>query len=325
MDNLTHSLTGLMLSHAGLNRFYPRATLVLVVSANIPDIDIVAIARGPLYYFEHHRGITHSIAALPVMALLSVLVACAFGRTMRGWLAAWGIAMIGVASHLLLDWTNTYGIRLFLPFSSQYAHLDLINLFDLIIWAVLLLGWLAPMMGKLVSSEIGAKSGAGRGMAIFALSFFLVYDFGRFLSHQRAIEILSSRLYHAGPPTRVAAFPSGAVSPFEWDGWVERPEFVMRFQVNVFQQFDPAAGSIVYKPAPSAAMDAASQAHPFRVFLPFAQYPLWSVSAADNPDGAHNVSVTDWRFPFGATALVDSSNHVISSSFHYGANTTANE
>jgi inner membrane protein len=325
MDNLTHSLTGLMLSQAGLNRFYPRATLVLLVSANIPDIDIVTIARGPLYYFEHHRGITHCIAALPVMALLSALVACAFGRTMRGWLAAWGIACVGVASHLLLDWTNAYGIRLFLPFSSQFAHLDLINLFDLLIWAVLLLGWLAPMMGKLVSSEIGAKSGAGRGMAIFALSFFLVYDFGRFLSHQRAIEILNSRLYDAGPPTRVAAFPGASVSPFDWQGWVERPEFVKRFQVNVLQQFDPAAGVTVYKPAPSAAMDAARQARPFRVFLPFAQYQLWSVTAADNPDGAHNVSVTDWRFPFGATALVDSSNRVVSSSFHYGGNTTANE
>ena len=154
-------------------------------------------------------------------------------------------------------------------------------------------------------------------MAIFALSFFLVYDFGRFLSHQRAIEILNSRLYRDGPPTRVAAFPTGAVSPFEWQGWVERPEFVMRFQVNVLQQFDPTSGAIVYKPAPSAAMDAARQTHPFRVFLPFAQYQLWSVTAADNPDGAHNVTVTDWRFPFGATALVDSSNRVISSSFHY--------
>jgi inner membrane protein len=325
MDNLTHSLTGLMLSRAGLNRFYPRATLVLIVSANIPDIDVVTIARGPLYYFEQHRGITHSIAALPVMALLSVLVACAFGRTMRGWVAAWGIAMIGVASHLLLDWTNIYGIRLFLPFSTEWVHLDLINLFDLLIWAVLLLGWLGPMMGKLVSSEIGARSGTGRGMAIFALSFFLIYDFGRFLSHQRAIEILNSRLYHAGPPTRVAAFPNAGVSPLEWQGWIERPEFVMHFPLNVRQDFDPEAGSIIYKAAPSPAMDAARLAHPFRVFLQFAQYPLWSVSAADSPEGAHDVAVTDWRFPFGATALVDSSNRVISSSFHYGANTTAKE
>src|SRR3984885_8739732 len=207
MDNLTHSLTGLMLSHAGLNRFYPRATLLLIVAANIPDIDFVGIGRGPLYYFEQHRGITHSIAAAPVMALLSVLITCAIARTMRGWVVAWGLALIGVASHLLLDWTNVYGIRLLFPFSSQWFHLDLINLFDLLVWAVLLLAWVAPMIGKLVSGEIGAKSGSGQGLAIFALSFFMIYDFGRFLWHQRAIEILESRVYQGGPPIRAAAFP----------------------------------------------------------------------------------------------------------------------
>src|SRR5579863_7644128 len=245
MDNLTHSLTGLMLSQAGLKRFYPRATLLLVIAANIPDIDVVAIVRGPLYYFEQHRGITHSIAAAPVMAFLSVLVACAVGRTMRGWLAAWGLALAGVASHLLLDWTNTYGIRLLLPFSSQWFRLDLINLFDLLVWAVLLFGWLGPMLGKLVSGEIGAQSGSGRGLAIFALAFFLVYDFRRFLSHQRAVEILNSREYRDGTPIRVAAFPSGSVSPLEWQGWIERPDFLMRFNVNVLHEFDPTAGTVI--------------------------------------------------------------------------------
>jgi hypothetical protein len=39
-------------------------------------------------------------------------------------------------------------------------------------------------------------------MAIFALSFFLIYDFGRFLSHQRAIEILNSRVYRTARPSR---------------------------------------------------------------------------------------------------------------------------
>jgi inner membrane protein len=48
MDNLTHTLTGLMLSRAGLNRWHPRASLVLMLSANIPDIDFVAVARGGL-------------------------------------------------------------------------------------------------------------------------------------------------------------------------------------------------------------------------------------------------------------------------------------
>jgi inner membrane protein len=322
MDNLTHSLTGLMLSRAGLNRFYPRATLLLVIAANIPDIDFVAIARGPLYYFEQHRGITHSIAAAPVMALLSVLLVCAIARTMRGWVVAWGLALIGVASHLLLDWTNTYGIRLLYPFSSQWFHLDLINLFDLLVWAVLLLGWLAPMVGKLVSGEIGAKPGTGRGLAIFALSFFLVYDFGRFLSHQRAIEILNSRVYGDGPPIQAAAFPMGAVNPLEWQGWIERPEFVMQFAVNVFRQFDPTVGKRIFKPPPGPAIEAARQASPVAVFLRFAQYPLWSVTKLDNPEGARDVEVTDWRFPFAAQAVVDSSNRVISSSFHVGGSST---
>ncbi|MGP0074562.1 MAG: metal-dependent hydrolase [Bryobacteraceae bacterium] len=317
MDNLTHSLTGLMLSRAGLNRLYPRATLLLILAANVPDIDILAIARGPLYYFEQHRGITHSIAAAPVMALLPVLVVCAIGRTMRGWAVAWGLSIIGVASHLLLDWTNAYGIRLLSPFSSQWFHLDLINLFDLIVWAVLLLGWLAPMMGKLVSGEIGAQSGTGRGLAIFALSFFLIYDFGRFLSHQRAIDILNSRVYRDGPPIRVAAFPGAAVSPLEWQGWIERPEFVMRFTVNVLEPFDPTAGHTLFKAAPGPAIEAAHEAKPVAVYMRFAQYPLWSVAPLDNPEGAHEVELRDWRFPFSAQALVDSSNRVISSSFHY--------
>jgi len=325
MDNLTHSLTGLMLSRSGLNRFYPRADLVLILAANIPDIDIVTIVRGPLYYFEQHRGYTHSIAAMPLMALLPVLIACALGRTMRGWGAAWAISVVGVASHLLLDWTNTYGIRLLLPFSSEWFHLDLINLFDLIVWAVLLLGWVGPMIGRLVSGEIGAQSGTGRGLAIFALSFFLLFDCGRYLLHQRAIEILNSREYQDGPPIRTAAFPGSAASPFLWQGWIERPAFVMNFALNVLQQFDPSAGKVIYKQPPTPAMVAARQAKPVRVFLGFAQYPLWSAMPLDSSGatGVTDVEVTDWRFPFGADALVDASNHVISSSFHFGANTTA--
>lgn len=318
MDNLTHSLTGLMLSRAGLNRFYPRASWLLLLAANIPDIDIVAIARSPLYYFEHHRGITHSIAAVPVMALIPVLLICAFARTMRGWVAAWGISIVGVASHLLLDWTNTYGIRLLLPFSSQWFHLDLINLFDMIIWAVLLLACVGPIFGKLVGGEIGADAGGGRGLALFALSFFLIYDFGRFLAHQRALEILNSRNYVDGPPVRAAAFPAGDVNPLNWQGWIERPEFVMRFSLNVTKEFDPASGKIIYKPPPTAAIEAARQAPAVAVFLRFAQYPLWSAVPGGDPEGSTDVMVRDWRFPFTAQALVDSRNRVISSSFRYG-------
>jgi inner membrane protein len=317
MDNLTHTLTGLALSRAGLDRWYSRSALLLMLSANVPDIDIIASFGGSLAYFEQHRGISHSIAMAPVMALLPVLFVCAISRSMRGWLAAWCLSIIGVASHLLLDWTNAYGIRFLMPFSAHWFRLDLNNLIDFSIWGVLLLACVGPLLGRLVSSEMGAQSGSGRALAWFALSFILVYDFGRGLAHQRAIETLNSRIYQGGPPLRVAAFPVSFANPFEWSGWVERPEFAMHFSINLLEDFDPARGVILYKPEPGPAIEAARGTLPVEKFLEFAQFPLWRVTPVAEPEGARQVEVRDWRFPFTASATVDSLNRVLASSFHY--------
>jgi inner membrane protein len=317
MDNLTHTLTGLALSQAGLSRWYTRPALLLMLAANIPDIDIVNIAGGPFNYFLAHRGITHAITMAPVMALLPVLFVCAVSRTMHGWKAAYILSIIGVASHLLLDWTNSYGVRFLFPFSSQWFRLDLNSLTDLWIWGVLILAFLGPVLGRLVSSEIGAKPSAGRGLALFALAFIPVYDFGRYLIHQRALDTLNSRVYQGGPPARVAAFPVSPGDPFEWAGWVERPEFVMRFSMNLLTEFDPTGGAVIYKPEPTPALDAARQTFIVRKFLEFAQYPLWQVTPTADPEGARRIDVRDWRFSFTASATVDASNRVLSTSFHY--------
>ena len=100
MDNVTHSLTGLALARAGLDRFSPRATLLLLLSANAPDCDIVALARGQLAYLEAHRGYTHSLLFLPVLALVCVLVTAAVYREKLPWVRAWALCVIGLSSHL---------------------------------------------------------------------------------------------------------------------------------------------------------------------------------------------------------------------------------
>ncbi len=317
MDNLTHTLTGLALSQAGLNRWHARSGLLLVVAANIPDSDIVTLAGGPFAYLQYHRAITHAIAMVPVMALLPMLFICAIDRSMRTWRAAYLLAIIGVASHLLLDWTNAYGVRFLLPFSPQWFRLDLNGLIDYWIWGVLFLAWVGPLLGRLVSNEIGAKPGAGRGIAIFALAFFLIYDYGRYVIHQRAIETLNSRVYQGGPPIRVAAFPVSSGNPFVWSGWVERPEFLMRFSMNLLSEFDPTEGAILYKPEASPALEAARQTFVVQKFLEFAQYPLWRVTPLAEPEGSRLIQVSDWRFPFTASVTVDSSNRVLATSFHY--------
>ena len=315
MDNLTHSLTGLMLSRAGLNRFHPRATAILILAANAPDADVVSWFGGPLSYLEHHRGITHSVLFMPVMAVFTWIVVALFRRSWQGWRAAWVLAFIGIASHLLLDWTNSYGVRLLLPFSDRWFHLDWMFILDPWIWAVLLFATLAPLLGKLVSSEIGAKPGSGRGLAIFALLALSAMCFGRALLHERAIETLNSRIYQGAAPTRVAAFP--LANPWHWTGWVEGNNFATRFDLNLSAEFDPTAGRMFYKPEPAPAIDAARQTLVFQKFLQFSLYPLWSVTPAPDPEGASLVQVRDERFSFGGSAIVDRGNRVVRSWVHF--------
>ena len=61
MDNFTHSLTGWALGQAGLKRRTGLGLAALIVSANLPDIDILSQPLFGLPYIQYHRGFTHGI------------------------------------------------------------------------------------------------------------------------------------------------------------------------------------------------------------------------------------------------------------------------
>jgi inner membrane protein len=189
LDNLTHSLVGLFLARSGLKRATPYGTAILVLAANAPDADVIGWFWGRPTWLHWHRNITHSLTGAPFMALLCVGAVALFARKAKiRWLAAFWIALAGVLSHLLLDLTNAYGIRLLLPFSGHWSHLDLTPVVDLTIWAILLLGVVAPWFSRLVGSEIGEKNpNRGKaGWAIAALLLFTGYDYARYVFHARA-------------------------------------------------------------------------------------------------------------------------------------------
>ncbi len=143
MDNLTHSLLGLVAAKAGLERVSPGATVVCVIAANAPDADIIARFGGSWMYLHHHRGITHSILGTLALAFIiptlfyvgDWLVARARGRTprahFRGLLFA---SLLLSASHPLLDWTNNYGLRPLLPFDERWFYGDLVFILDPYLW-----------------------------------------------------------------------------------------------------------------------------------------------------------------------------------------------
>ncbi len=147
MDNLAHSLLGLVVAKAGLDKFSPGATAVCVLAANAPDIDFVYAISGDRWtLLHHHRGVSHSIAgtlvlgiALPVLfCLIEFAVARSRDRPrrfrFRGLLLA---SLIACATHPLLDWTNNYGVRPFLPWSGKWFYGDFVFVVDPLVWVIL--------------------------------------------------------------------------------------------------------------------------------------------------------------------------------------------
>jgi inner membrane protein len=146
MDNLAHSLIGLTAAKAGLERLSPTATTVCVLAANLPDIDIVWLfTSGRWTFLHHHRGITHSIAGTLALGIMLPTIVWLGDRALarlrkrrpvvcfRGLMLA---SVIAAATHPFMDWTNNYGVRLLLPWSSRWFYGDLVFIIDPFIWLV---------------------------------------------------------------------------------------------------------------------------------------------------------------------------------------------
>jgi membrane-bound metal-dependent hydrolase YbcI (DUF457 family) len=147
MDNLTHSLVGLTAAKAGLEKLSPGATALCVLAANSPDLDVaVLIFKGRWAYLHHHRGITHSLLGAAVLAIALPLVfylgdrIIARLRKREPRVKLGGLVLVSIlttATHPLLDWSNNYGIRFLLPWSSRWSYGDFTFVIDPFIWMTL--------------------------------------------------------------------------------------------------------------------------------------------------------------------------------------------
>ena len=315
MDNLTHSLVGLMLARAGLEKTTPHGTAMMVLAANAPDADAFVWFTGTMRYIEYHRTYTHTLTFLPLVALLPMLLV----RAKFSW-QSYLAAMIGVFSHLLLDWTNTYGIPLAMPFSNHRFRLDINNIIDMWILAILLLAIAATALTRLVSAEIGERKSTAprRTWACISLVAFLAFEGLRIVTHARAVEVMSARLYQGAPPHRVVAIPN-SLNPFTWKGVIEGANFALILPVNLRTDYDPAAGRLYRAPAAIPGMEAALRTHPFQVFSRWSQVPFWRVTPVGDD---LRLDLIDLRFGTpdnpgfaGVSALVDRMGNVLSSGF----------
>ena len=177
LDNLTHSLVGATLAELALPAGAPRAMrrtffIAGVVGANLPDADLVYtwITPAPLGSLLHHRGHTHTVAGLALLGLAMVAVCLLPSirdtiRPVRG--RFWTLIAVALASHLVLDSWNSYGVHPFWPLSSRWFYGDAVYILEPWIW--MLLG---------VAAVLNTTSRVGRaflGAAIVGLVAFGTY------------------------------------------------------------------------------------------------------------------------------------------------------
>jgi inner membrane protein len=320
LENVTHSLTGFFLSYAGLNRLAPHATPLLILAANAPDIDILALVGGSLNYFHFHRHLTHAAVFAPVLAIALValyrLGMRLAGRAPIAWGSAFAVALAGIASHLLLDLTNDYGERLLLPFSGDWLAVDICSIYDFWILALFFLCLAAPLLSRLVGGEIGGMSKQrypSRAFPILALAFLLLYDGGRFILHRRALATLDARQYDGASAIRVAAFPNPS-NPFRWQGVAETTGAYRIYDLNLLRSFNPKDAQVAFKSEASPYITAARQTEPFRVLHDFARFPLWRVVPGES---GTDVMLVDLRFAFNAEAHFNGSGKIETSAFRF--------
>lgn len=285
MDPLTHSLAALVVARAGAGRiFSPEAapspsyaTPALLLAANVPDIDYLVLVASPTTYLEHHAA-THSLAGA---VLLGGALALAFWfwrrkraepRLLPNLML---VCLLGVLSHLLLDWSTPYGIEWGWPVKNAWYALDWFAFIDLWLLVILLLGLALPALFRLIAEEIGARrsaKGRGRGawLALVACGLLAV---GRANLHAGGVAQLEARLYRGRTPLRVAAFPV-ALNPFRWSGVAETRTTYEAAGLDFMGSPENLEQlSTFYKPSPSPALEAALASRTARIFLAWARFP----------------------------------------------------
>ena len=165
MDPITHTLVGAVLGEGGLKHRTSLGMAALVIGANLPDVDVVSYAAGNVAALAFRRGWTHGPVAMIALPMLLLGALLAWERIVRRRFSPdvprarpaqlLLLSAIAVWSHPLLDWLNTYGVRLLMPISERWFYGDTLFIVDPWLWMLLGVGvvfgrWKGPGVPRFV-------------------------------------------------------------------------------------------------------------------------------------------------------------------------------
>lgn len=304
MDNVCHTLVGAAFGAAGLNRRTRFAGATLMVTANLPDIDVLAFATGEAW-IAFRRGWTHGILAqlaLPAAwtAALWLVDRCARARAggdgipaaaapaalpfHPGWTLL--LAFVGVYSHVFLDFLNNYGIRIASPICWRWSYGDALFIIDPWMWIVLGAGvWLARTRGRPRPARLALVI-AGCYVSAMLTSGWVA----------RGMVARQWREMHGTQPRALMVGPL-PVWPFGRQVIVDAGSHYEYGTFSWFRRTAAFAPEKVPKNDTAPDVEVARRDENVRAFLVWSRFPVWTIEPT--PAGTR-VTVSDMRFRGGA-------------------------
>jgi inner membrane protein len=343
MEPVTHLLTGAVLARSGFNRKTALATAVMALAAEAADLDVACYLDGSVTGFIQHRGITHTVWAIPFMAAISVGLIYLWMKLWdrirppkidlqdgppRRWGLLFFFACIAASTHLLLDFTNNYGVRPLWPLDRHWYAWDIVYIVEPVMLVILVAALLLPMLFSLINSEIGVRrhGARGRGLAIAALIAIVSLWGFRDHEHRKALKQLDLVNLQGATSLRTAAFPALA-NPFAWSGVIETSDAYRLLPLDTrAARPDPFASQrIYYKPEETPETLATRNSRLGRAYLEWARFPLLVTERHEAPLTGATVCLRDLRFqpigerrkyyPLQACVELDSQQHVQKEAF----------
>jgi inner membrane protein len=310
MDNLCHTLAGAAMGEAGLKHKTALGMGTLLIASNLPDIDVAVFATDTLW-MSFRRGWTHGVLAqllLPVALAGAMLAVDRLRIRWRQSIDSPGsdpavtrpanvgglllVACLGAWIHVFMDYLNSYGVRLLMPFSNRWFYGDALFIVDPVLYAI--------FGAAFVAARIAARRGrtgpwrpARLGLAVAGAYIVLM-----FASNLWARAEVRSGLVRAGrsASTRFMVTPVFG-NPFRRDVVIDTGD---RYEKGLLW-FEPQphfrpAGYGVDVNRSDTAVEQAVQTPVFREYLRWSRFPFYVI---ERTAAATRVYLNDYRYSSG--------------------------
>ena len=280
----------------------------MTLAAEAPDLDVFWGFKGPVYAFAHHRGFTHSFLGLILVSAVVTgfmyLVWRLRGRKTNtpNLPPRWGLlflfAYIAGLSHILLDYTNNYGVRPFWPFWEKWYSWGVAFILEPPMLVLLLAALVLPVVWPRRRQPHAFRGSLAARVALICILGLWLW---RGYEAQRIAGALRGETFNSEAPLRVSAYPywtrvSGWRIGLRWSAIIEtRSAFVISDVVPSTRRLDESEKVVLQKPPETPETLAARRSYVGRAYLDWAQYPLLSVRQEGRDSVVH---FRDLRFGY---------------------------